>query len=781
MKKTSRSTGPNSGRSSGRFSSLLAKPRNKFLVFIVLFMVIGAGYMVYRSFAFTELVGADGEFHALAPARILDTRDGTGNVAGPIGAGKTVRVKVSGQGGVAVDSVRAVVLNATVTGPTAANSFLTIWPSGVTRPTASSINYKAGQTVPNLVTVQVGSDGYIQLYNNLGSAHVILDVAGYYSGPQGERGSRFHQINPARILDTRGGAGKSIQPVGPGQTIRATIRGTAAVPDPTANAVVLNVTVLGGAAPNSFLTVWPSGLPRPNASNLNYAAGQVVANQVIVPIGADGQIQIYNNLGSAHVVLDVAGYFADPPNGFADTQDGRFVALSPARILDTRQDSKGPLKQSETRKMKVTGLGGVDFADVKAVVFNATVTDPTATSSFLTIWPGDVVRPNVSNINYSANQTLANQVTVPVDGNGNINLYNNSGSTNLLLDVSGFFIEEQDDSYASGTISAYNSVSNPEIAPSKKAQFDLKINSLPTATAKSNFETTFYTAGWASAGSTIEINTTETGIGFNGGNGYVKFYIKNAEAPLDIVGANPSKEMLYGQYAYHLSFPYNLSAGNTYTVLTEFITDTPGHPGTWQQVSIIDQQSGVKQTFIRLYSGTTASRIVYSPYGLQADFHGSNSCKKPETINWTVGNVQYDVTPATLQMFSIYLNSKKNCPGIARLTPSAGLLTNPQLFTISNGIPQTQRDTTPPIIGAVTLSGKELTVPASDNNGVVIHLDAFINGAQLYPSTVNRDAVTVSSSVFDLSTLTPGNYKLKLKAVDNSNNLSESTQTITVP
>jgi hypothetical protein len=72
------------------------------------------------------------------------------------------------------------VLNVTVTQPTA-QSYLTVFPSGTTRPLASNLNFLAGQTVPNLVIAKVGADGKVAVYNDAGSAHVVLDVVGWYS------------------------------------------------------------------------------------------------------------------------------------------------------------------------------------------------------------------------------------------------------------------------------------------------------------------------------------------------------------------------------------------------------------------------------------------------------------------------------------------------------------------------------------------------------------------------------------------------------------------------
>ena len=79
--------------------------------------------------------------------------------------------------------VGAVVLNPTVTGPTAP-SYLVAWPAGEPRPLASNVNYLPGQTVPNLVVVKVGAGGTVSLYNAAGSTEVVADVAGWYGEVQ---------------------------------------------------------------------------------------------------------------------------------------------------------------------------------------------------------------------------------------------------------------------------------------------------------------------------------------------------------------------------------------------------------------------------------------------------------------------------------------------------------------------------------------------------------------------------------------------------------------------
>src|SRR5262249_36297749 len=92
-----------------------------------------------------------------------------------LGAGRTLHLQVSGKGGVPTSGVGAVVLNVTVTGPTA-QSFLTVWPSLTNRPTASSLNFAAGFTGANSVTVPLGTNGQVDIFNCVG--HGAGDAGG---------------------------------------------------------------------------------------------------------------------------------------------------------------------------------------------------------------------------------------------------------------------------------------------------------------------------------------------------------------------------------------------------------------------------------------------------------------------------------------------------------------------------------------------------------------------------------------------------------------------------
>lgn len=166
----------------------------------------------------------------LEPARLVDTRtranagstvDGVNLGRGPVGQGQTYEVQMSGRGGVGVTgAVAAVALNVTVVSPTASN-FLTVYPTGTSRPVASNINFVAGQTIPNMAIVKVGVGGKITVYNEQGSSDVVIDVVGWFPTD-----SEFTGVAPYRLLDTR----TTQLPLTPGESREFTVTGQGPVP-----------------------------------------------------------------------------------------------------------------------------------------------------------------------------------------------------------------------------------------------------------------------------------------------------------------------------------------------------------------------------------------------------------------------------------------------------------------------------------------------------------------------------------------------------------------------
>ena len=122
-------------------------------------------------------------FVGVSPGRVLDSRGDGVTVddqfvgGGLLAGGSVFELPVGGRAGVPL-SASAVALNVTVTESTA-SGFLTVFPCGSSRPNASSLNFVAGQTVPNGVLTKVGTGGKVCLFSQV-PAHVIVDVNGYF-------------------------------------------------------------------------------------------------------------------------------------------------------------------------------------------------------------------------------------------------------------------------------------------------------------------------------------------------------------------------------------------------------------------------------------------------------------------------------------------------------------------------------------------------------------------------------------------------------------------------
>ncbi|MER5637600.1 PKD domain-containing protein [Kitasatospora sp. NPDC002227] len=350
-------------------------------------------------------------FIPITPTRVFDSRKpDMGGRPQRLAPGQSVTLYVPTQAG--HPHADAAVLNVTAVNPDSAG-YLSVYPYGTDRPATSNVNFKAGQTVPNLVTVPTGQNNWITLYNFSGGTDVVVDVMGYY---EKDGGSRFGAVAPSRLLDTRKSAA-----VGPDSSTSIQVRGTAGVPN-DATAVVLNLTATASDA-GSYLTAYASGTGRPGTSNLNFTAGQTVANQVVVPIGDDGKVSVYNRFGHTHVVADVFGYYG--PSG------ALFTPVVPTRLVDTR-------KQTAVGTGKFLKVDTGVPAGATGAVLNVTSTASTA-GGYLTVWADGAPKPGTSNVNFPAGATVPNHVTTPLGTNGAFDVYNFAGSTQVVADLFGYF------------------------------------------------------------------------------------------------------------------------------------------------------------------------------------------------------------------------------------------------------------------------------------------------------------------------------------------------------
>jgi len=417
----------------------------------------------------------------LSPYRVCDTRAGSGTPCSgsQIGPGQSLAVQITGTGpadGAVPPNATAAVLNVTAIQGTA-GTYLTLYPYGTAPPTASNLNVPAGVNQANLAVVALSTSGQVAVYNAAGSIDVAIDVEGYFAPPAGASGL-FHPIPPLRICDTRGGTRTvcSGTPLGSGQWTKVVVSGcptgiagcsTSVPADGTAEAVAVNLTAVQGTQ-GTFLSIAPTAKDgtcpstAPTFSNLNVSRGEILPNRVMTPLGPDSSggpdqdLCVYNSVGTINAVLDINGWFG---NGGESTPGAFFYSIPPVRNCDTRPSAaagyttvcSGPiLGPAATLTIPVAGLAGEGVpagepgAWVVAVVANVTAVGGSA-SGYFTLYPAGDFMPTASDLNMGPGQVVANLAvvqldTTPTDASfGCFDLYNDQGSIDAVVDVSGWF------------------------------------------------------------------------------------------------------------------------------------------------------------------------------------------------------------------------------------------------------------------------------------------------------------------------------------------------------
>ena len=263
-------------------------------------------------------------------------------------------------------------------------------------------------------------------------------------------------MRAARIADSRSQQ-QITGPIPALGTAAVKVTGWGGVPSAGVATVVLTVTI---AAPRSsgYITAWPAGRPKPDTSNLNFTAGRTIATNTIVPVGADGGIQLFNGSSAGtDVIVDVTGY----TTAGAASAPGALVPVDPSRIADSRTGLQiaRTVPGSATVPIKVAGRGGVPTTGVSAAVLTLTVAQPQA-AGYISAWPGGVTRTNTSPLNFTAGSNIATTTLVPVGSDGTVQLYNGaSGGTELIVDVVGYIV--------GGTLASSGAVS--AVTPSRIA------------------------------------------------------------------------------------------------------------------------------------------------------------------------------------------------------------------------------------------------------------------------------------------------------------------------
>ncbi|HEX8005162.1 MAG TPA: PKD domain-containing protein, partial [Trebonia sp.] len=227
--------------------------------------------------------GTDGDTYAPdGPVRLLP--------ATTVAGGGHVTLTVAGTHGVPAKA-DAVVLDVTASGTKAAG-YLSAYPDRAADPGIHAADWAAGQMVTGLATVPL-QDGKVVLRNgSKGSAVFTADVVGYFN--YDGTGSVFLPSAPLRLLDVK---------IGPRRTTTLRISGKNGLPGTGISAAAVNLTV-SGATRSGVVLGWADKTARPNATSLGYVPGITSATAALIPVGADGVIDLYNN-GASTVTLAV--------------------------------------------------------------------------------------------------------------------------------------------------------------------------------------------------------------------------------------------------------------------------------------------------------------------------------------------------------------------------------------------------------------------------------------------------------------------------------------------
>ena len=348
-------------------------------------------------------------FSPMQPQRMADTRP-----IAEVSSENPLILDVRGTFGLPTQGLEAVVLNVTATGATS-NGFVTVWPCADTKPLASSVNYTAGEDIPNTVIAAPDQYGKICLDSST-PVNLLADLSGWFLSGDG-----LHTFTPQRAFDTRK-TGFVLTPETP-HLLQVT--GSFGLPSSGVSSVVLNVTATGATAAG-YITVWPCNQPQPYTSNLNYLPFQDIPNAVIATVDSNGQV-CFASSSPTFLIADISGWFAQGTN---------LNVITPQRLFDTRPAKR--VSTSPTYVLDLSTASPISPGAATAVVLNVTAAGATK-AGFATVWPCDQPQPPTSNLNFDANEDIPNLVITKVSATNTV-CFSASAPVHLLADLFGWFM-----------------------------------------------------------------------------------------------------------------------------------------------------------------------------------------------------------------------------------------------------------------------------------------------------------------------------------------------------
>ncbi len=364
--------------------------------------------------------------------RVFDTRN-AGADTGPIRAGTTRLVDLNPPSGTA----RAALVNLTFAS-TQGPGFVSSWTPRTTRPASSNLNASASEVVANSAIVPLDADGKTIIMSSV-TADVVVDVLGFFDTSGATTAGRFTATSPLRIADTRNPSATGNTYTRTGTTTLGVVNvpvvsSAAGVPAGTSAVAVIVTALSGDAVPDGgYAVAYRHGDAVPNTSTVNVNGfGDTRANLAVVPVGADGSIDL-QLFKTANVLVDVVGYFTG--GGASSSTTGLFVSLPSVREIDSRSNKgllHGGIGVTQT-------FNATDVPDnAIAIAQNLTITE-TIGAGFITSWPTTApTRPDVSNGNATGSGQTRAAFSITGLGAGAANYYTFM-NTHIISDFAGYF------------------------------------------------------------------------------------------------------------------------------------------------------------------------------------------------------------------------------------------------------------------------------------------------------------------------------------------------------
>lgn len=356
----------------------------------------------------TALTIAPEVFSPMQPVRIADTRP-----SGLISTGNPLVIDLKGTFGLPNVGLGAVALNVTATGAIQ-DGYVTVWPCADTKPPTSSVNYAAGEDIPNTVIASPDQYGILCL-DSFTPVNLIVDLSGWFISGDG-----LHTFTPQRAFDLR----QSGFVLTADNQAEFQMTGNFGIPTASVSSVVLNVTATGAIAPG-YITVWPCNQPRPYTSNLNYSPNQDIPNAVIATVDSNGQV-CFASSSPTFLIADISGWFE---------QGSNLNVVTPQRLFDTRPTTR--VSTSPTYVLDLSATSPITPGAATAVVLNVTATGAPK-AGYATVWPCDQTQPPTSNLNFGVNEDIPNLVITKVSASNTV-CFNASTPVHLIADLMGWF------------------------------------------------------------------------------------------------------------------------------------------------------------------------------------------------------------------------------------------------------------------------------------------------------------------------------------------------------